>query len=127
MAERRPTRPTPPPPPPPVPVVLPPGATEIDALLFQKLAAIEAQMNQQLTEMQRTMGGLIPLLETIIAHLEASAKKPEVPIASYEAMYEDHPIVAGPPEGELVAEGMPQTPEQPVGWWGRLFTKRVMS
>jgi hypothetical protein len=96
----------------------------MDALLFQKLAAIEAQLHQQLTEMQRTMGGIIPLLETIIAHLEASATKPEVPIASYEAMYEDHPIVAGPPEGELVAEALAPASERPVGWWGRLFTTR---
>jgi hypothetical protein len=110
MAERRPTRPAPPT---PAPVVLPPGATDMDALLFQKLA-----------EMQQALGGIIPLLETIIAHLEASATKPEVPIASYEAMYEDHPIVAGPPEGELVAEALSQTPAQPVGWWGRLFTTR---
>jgi len=111
-------------PPLPVPVVLPPGATEMDALLFQKLTTLEALMGQKLTEMQQALGGIIPLLETIIAHLETSTTKPEVPIASYEAMYADHPIEAGPPEGELVAEGLPQTPAQPVGWWGRLFTTR---
>jgi hypothetical protein len=110
-----------------MPVVLPPGATEIDALLFQKLTTLEALMGQKLTEMQQAIESIMPLLEAIIAHLEAAAKPPEVQIASYEAMYEDHPIVAGPPEGELVAEALPQTPAQPVGWWGRLFTKRVMS
>lgn len=85
----------------------------MDALVFQKL-----------TEIQRVLGSLVPLLATIIGHLEAQAATPEVPIASYEAMYEDHPIEAGPPEGELVAEAMPQTPVRPVGWWGRLFTQR---
>jgi len=124
MAERRPTRLAPPPPPPPAPVVLPPGASDMDALLFQKLTTLEVLMGQKLTEMQQALGGIVPLLETIIAHLEVSAKKPEVPIASYEAMYQDHPIEAGPPEGELVAEAMPPSPARPVGWWGRLFTTR---
>jgi hypothetical protein len=107
-----------------MPVVLPPGATDMDALLFQKVAHLETLTGQRLTEMQQTIAGLLPLLETIIAHLEAQTKAPEVPIASYEAMYADHPIETGPPEGELVAEAMPQTPVRPVGWWARLFTTR---
>ena len=124
MAERAPRKLTPPPQP-PAPVVLPPGATDMDALVFQKLAEMEAHTRQKFTELQAATAQLVPLLETIITHLEASTKKPEVPIASYEAMYEDHPIVAGPPEGELVAEVMPQPPARPVGWWGRLFTQRI--
>jgi hypothetical protein len=124
MAERAPRKLTTPPPL-PVPVVLPPGATDMDALLFQKLAELETRTGQQLTEIQTAIGQVVPLLATIIGHLEASATKPEVPIASYEAMYADHPIEAGPPEGELVAEAMLPTPAQSVGWWGRLFTKRV--
>ena len=122
MDERRPPKLTLPPIPPPV--ILPPGATEMDALVFQKLVVMETQTSQKLTEIQQAINSLVPLLETIIAHLEASTRKPEVPIASYEAMYEDHPIIAGPPEGELVAETIPQAPERPGGWWGRLFTTR---
>ena len=38
-------------------------------------------------------------------------------------MYQDHPIEAGPPEGELVAEATPQAPAPPVGWWGRLLPR----
>jgi len=124
MAERAPRKLPTPPPSTPAPVVLPPGATEMDALLFQKLTTLEALMGQKLTELQQALGGIIPLLETIIKHLEASTTKPEVPIASYEAMYQDHPIEAGPPEGELVAEALPPSPARPVGWWGRLFTTR---
>jgi hypothetical protein len=96
----------------------------MDALVFQTLTQLETHASQQFTELQTAIGQLVPLLETIIAHLEASTTKPEVPIASYEAMYEDHPIIAGPPEGEVVAEALPQPPERPVGWWGRLFTTR---
>jgi hypothetical protein len=97
----------------------------MDALLLQKLTQVEAAMSQQLTEVQQSLRGMIPLLETIIAHLETAAVKPEVPIATYEAMYAaEHPIIPGPPEGELVADALPQVSERPVGWWGRLFTTR---
>jgi hypothetical protein len=120
MAERAPRKLTTPPPA-PAPVMLPPGATGMDALLFQKLTTLEALMGQKLTEMQQTLGGIIPLLETIITHLEAAATQPEVPMASYEAMYQDHPIEAGPPEGELVAGATAPASARPVGWWGRLF------
>jgi len=126
MAERALTKLTLPPPS-PVPVVLPPGATEMDALLFQKLTTLEVVIGQQLAEMQKTTRGLVPLLEAIIAHLESQAKKPEVPIATYDAMYADHPIEAGPPEGALVADMTPPAPARQGGWWGRLFTTRNIS
>jgi hypothetical protein len=97
----------------------------MDALLFQKLAELETRTGQQLTEIQAAIGQVIPLLATIIAHLEAQTAKPAVPIATYEAMYEaDHPIIPGPPEGELVAAVQPPQPRRLVGWWGRLFTTR---
>jgi hypothetical protein len=97
----------------------------MDALLLQKLTQVEAAMSQQHTEVQQTLMGMVQLLEAIIVHLEASAAAPAPPIASYEAMYEaEHPIIPGPPEGELVADVLPQTAERPVGWWGRLFTTR---
>jgi hypothetical protein len=97
----------------------------MDALLLQKLMQVEATLSQQLSEVQQTLRGIVPLLETIIAHLETAAMKPEVPMATYEAMYAaEHPIIPGPPEGELVAEPLPQRPKHPVGWWGRLFTTR---
>ena len=127
MEKPRPTRLThkPAPLPPPAPIVLPPDATGMDALLLQKLTQVEAAMHQHLGEAQQTLRGMVQLLEAIIAHLETAAVKPEVPMATYEAMYEaEHPIIPGPPEGELVADVLPQVSERPVGWWGRLFTTR---
>jgi hypothetical protein len=92
----------------------------VDAVLYQQLLEIQGH----LLELRAMVGQLPVMLEAIVSHLEAAATKPEVPIASYTAMYEDHPILAGPPEGELVAEAMPQPSKRPVGWWGRLFTTR---
>jgi hypothetical protein len=110
-----------PPLPAPVPIVLPPGASPVDAVLYQQLL----DMQGQLRELRAMVGQLPAMLEAIVSHLEAAQTTPAVPIASYEAMYEDHPIEAGPPEGELVAEAPPQPAERPLGWWGRLFTRRT--
>jgi hypothetical protein len=97
----------------------------MDALLLQKLTQVEAGLHQQGAEIQQSLRGIVQLLEAIIAHLETASAKPEVPIATYEAIYAaDHPIIPGPPEGELVAEAQPPQPLLPVGWWGRLFTTR---
>jgi hypothetical protein len=55
--------------------------------------------------------------------VEAQTQTPAAPIAPYAALYKDHPIVAGPSEGELVAEAAP--PPQHGGGWRRFFTQRI--
>lgn len=86
-------------------------ADDLGKLLLEKVAGMEVALE-----------AMLPLLEKIVAHQEAQAAKPTVPIATYGAMYpmED----AGPPEGELVAALQP-APAPPVGWWGRRFPRRA--
>ena len=76
--------------------------------------------------MQTAIMGLVPLLETIIAHLEAQTKKPEVPIATYEQLYD--PIMPGPPEGELVADAIGRNLSRfPAGGDGSLRRGNAMT
>jgi hypothetical protein len=109
MAERTPRKPKAAP---AGPVVLPPGATAMDAVIFQKL-----------TEMHQVLQALVGLLEELITRVEAQTQTPAAPIAPYAALYKDHPIVTGPPEGELVAAAAP--PPRQVGGWRRFFTQRI--
>ena len=82
-------------------------ATDRDALILEKLAALEEGMQ-----------GLVPLLEKIVTQLESQAVKPTPPMATYADLY-DEPD-AGPPEGELVA-ALLAPPARPLRWWERLI------
>jgi len=52
----------------------------MEAMAFQLLL-------QKMTALEYAVQGLPPLLKKIIDHLEAQAKQPEVPIATYEQLY----------------------------------------
>ena len=84
-------------------------ATDRDGMILAKLATIEEALEQ-----------MLPLLTKIVARLEAQAKLPAVPVATYDQMYA--PIEAGPPDGELVAGDDP--PAVQPGGWRRLFPGR---
>jgi hypothetical protein len=89
--------------------------TERDTLIFHKLAGLETAMH-----------GLVPLLETMINRLDSLINKPDVPIATYEQLYTEELLTAGPPEGEIVADALRSDLPQQV-WWRRFFTKRSES
>jgi hypothetical protein len=90
--------------------------TDRDTLLFQKLAGLETALH-----------GLVPLLEGIIDRLDTLIKPPAPPVATYEQLYTEELLTAGPPEGELVADGLSSDSPRPDGWWRRFFTKRSES
>ena len=52
----------------------------VETMAFQLLL-------QKMTALEYAVQGLPPLLKKIIDHLEAQAKQPEVPIATYEQLY----------------------------------------
>lgn len=80
-------------------------------IILQKLAGIEDAMTT-----------LPPLLEKIVAHLEAQAKQPEVEVASYEQLF---PGLLG--EGEVEApqidKARPSSPPHPKARWPWLWKK----
>ncbi|HEY5864021.1 MAG TPA: hypothetical protein VI542_00490 [Candidatus Tectomicrobia bacterium] len=83
-------------------------ASDRDGLILEKLAGME-----------QAIESLVPLLEKILTQLEVLTVKAPVPMATYADLY-DVPE-AGPPEGELVAESLPQLTAPPGRWWTRLL------
>ena len=83
---------------------------ERDQLLWLTLEHLEHGQQRLEAQVQR----LVPLLETIIAHLTAQQERPAAPIAPYAALY---PVLAEPPE-PLV------TPSPPVARPGHPAARR---
>ena len=86
-------------------------ADSTEAMAFQLLL-------QKITGLERAMQGIPPLLAKIIAHLEAQQAKPEVPVASYAALY---PEIAAPEPVAADEEAPPCHCPLPGRTHGRLW------
>jgi hypothetical protein len=56
------------------------GPDGLEGLAFQLIL-------HKLLTLERAMQGTVPLLQKIVAHLEAQTQQPEVPIATYAQLY----------------------------------------
>jgi hypothetical protein len=91
----------------------------LEAMAFQLLL-------HKLTSVEQAMHAIPPLLTKIIDQLEAQAKQPDVPVASYSQLYPQ--LQEGTAESGDVIEVHAETPPVPQGkrrrvW--RWFTKEV--
>ena len=101
--------------------MLPPEKPDgTEAMAFQMIL-------HKLTGVEQAMRAIPPLLTKIITQLEAQAKQPDVPVASYTQLYPQ--LQAGTAESKDVIEvAAAETPPVPQGkrrrvW--RWFTKEV--
>jgi len=76
---------------------------------------------QKMTSVEHTMQAIPPLLKKIIDQLEAQAKQPDVPVASYAQLYPQlqEGTPAQPEVLDVVAEApsVPQKPRRPLLRW----------
>jgi hypothetical protein len=102
-----------------------PGSPEgLEAMAFQILL-------QKVTALEHAVQSLPPLLAKIIAHLEAQAKQPEVPIATYAQLYpelqEEAPGEEAAEETGAVMDVPPVVADRPRRRWRiwRWFVKEA--
>jgi hypothetical protein len=91
------------------------GPDSLEAMAFQLLL-------QKVTNLERAMASMPPLLKKIVDQLEAQGKQPEVEVASYSDLYPELPQAAGEQPG--AKQDAPTRGPAPRRWW-RWFLREV--
>ena len=74
------------------------GPDGLEGLAFQLIL-------HKLLTLERAMQGTVPLLQKIVAHLEAQTQQPEVPIATYAQLYPELPQDEGAGQVDTTQDG----------------------